>query len=59
MLAIEIALYKGWYNLQLEADSKLVILAISFINTVPWNLRNSCMHLIRNMNFIISHILRE
>ncbi|AET03849.1 hypothetical protein MTR_8g076430 [Medicago truncatula] len=47
---------------ELEIDSKLVVLAISSINAVLWDLRNrwlDSMHLIRNMNFVVSHILRE
>jgi len=62
MLEIEIAFYKGWHNLGLKTNSKLVILVFSSINTVPWDLRNhwlEYMHLIRNMNFIVFHILKE
>ncbi|GAU26607.1 hypothetical protein TSUD_102140 [Trifolium subterraneum] len=62
MYAIEIAFEKGWWNLWVETDSMLVTLPSKSPSMVPGFLRNrrlNCMHLSRNMNFIISHIFRE
>ncbi|MCI09448.1 ribonuclease H protein [Trifolium medium] len=61
--AIGIANSKGWNNLWLETDSKLVQLAFkssSFV--VPWKISNrwhNCTTLVRNMNFIVTHLYRE
>jgi hypothetical protein len=40
----------------------LVVLAFSSTKIVPWQLRNrwdSCLSMISNMNFYVSHIYRE
>jgi hypothetical protein len=62
MNAIEIAHEKGWWNLWLETDSLMVTLAYKSSSMVPWMLRNrwnNCMVMIKDMNFILSHIYRE
>ena len=62
MTAIEIAAEKGCQNLWLETDSKLVSLAFHTISIVPWMLRTrwlNCLGIIRNMNFLVTHIFRE
>jgi ribonuclease HI len=62
MNAIEVAHEKGWWNLWLETDSVMVTLAYKSPAMVPWMLRNrwfNCMHLLKDMNFILSHIYRE
>jgi ribonuclease HI len=48
MFAIEIAYYKGWHNLWLETDSKLVTRSFTSINIVPWDLRNRWLDFISN-----------
>lgn len=40
ILAIEIAFNRGWMNLWLECDFKLVLLAFSNVSIVPWRLKN-------------------
>jgi ribonuclease HI len=61
--AIEVAHQMNWRNLWLETDSALVLLA--FTNPdfhVSWSLRNRWLNaliLIRQMNFIVSHVFRE
>ncbi|XP_058776007.1 uncharacterized protein LOC131650311 [Vicia villosa] len=62
ILAIEIARQKNWTNLWLETDSKLVVLAFSKPDIVPWTLRNrweNVIHHTRSINFSITHIYRE
>jgi ribonuclease HI len=62
MNAIEIAHEKGWWNLWLETDSLMVTLAYKSSFMVPWMLRNrwnNCMVMLKDMNFILSHIYRE
>jgi hypothetical protein len=60
--AIEFAFPKGWWNLWLETDSMLVTLAYKSPTMIPWMLRNrwsNCLHKLKNMNFILSHIYRK
>lgn len=60
--AIEIAASRNWTHLWLELDSTLVVNAFKNKSMVPWHLRNrwlNCRCLIRNMNFLVSHIFRE
>lgn len=62
MTAIDIAVEKGWRNLWLEVDSKVVMLAFSSSFVVPWCISNrwaNCLYKTRLMNFIVSHIYRE
>jgi hypothetical protein len=63
MTAIEVAQSRNWYNLSLEIDSVLVVLAFNNLNTtVAWNFKNrwhNCMLLFKQMNVIVSHIYRE
>ncbi|KAK2406970.1 hypothetical protein QL285_042639 [Trifolium repens] len=62
MNAIDIAHEKGWWNLWLETDSMMVTLAHKSSAIVPWMLRNrwnNCLHKLKDMNFILSHIYRE
>lgn len=62
MWSIEIAFSKGWRNLWLECDSKLVLCAFKNSDIVPWKLRNrwnNCLLLTKQMRFQISHIFRE
>ncbi|GAU14035.1 hypothetical protein TSUD_168600 [Trifolium subterraneum] len=62
MSAIEIAHSKGWNNLWLEFDSKLVNLAFNSSHIVPWKLRNrwfNCLELAKTMLFRVIHIYRE
>ena len=62
MVAIEIAVSKGFSNVWLESDSKLVVMAFKSKLVVPWELRNrweNCLHLTYNMRFCVSHIYRE
>ncbi|MCI20530.1 ribonuclease H protein, partial [Trifolium medium] len=62
ILAIEIAQNKGWNNMWLETDSKLVQLAFKSPSLVPWMLNNrwqNCLHKVRSMNFIVTHLYRE
>lgn len=62
MTAIEIASSKGFTNLWLESDSKLVILAFRSNSGIPWCLSNrwqNCLARIRTMRFFASHIYRE
>jgi len=60
--AIEIAAHHKWNSLWLEVDSALVVNAFKNQSLVPWRLRNrwnNCMHIISNMNFLVSHVYRE
>lgn len=62
MLAIEIAFDKGWHNLWIECDSKLVLDAFKNISLVPWKLVNrwkNCLYIADRMNIRFSHIFRE
>lgn len=62
IIAIEVAHKRGWRNLWLECDSKLVIDSFSNPNIVPWKLKNrwlNCMVLSKEMFFLRSHIYRE
>jgi ribonuclease HI len=61
--AIEVAHQMNWKNLWIETDSVLVVLAFKNPNLhVAWSLRNRWHNahvLLRQMNFIVSHIFRE
>jgi ribonuclease HI len=61
--AIEVAHQMNWRNLWLETNSALVLLAFTKPNFhVAWFLRNrwqNALIMIRQMNFIVSHIFRE
>jgi len=62
ILAIECAMERDWKNLWIESDSKLANLAVKSPNIVPWQLKNrwlNCVHLMSNMNCMITHIYRE
>lgn len=62
MLAIELAFARGWHNLWLECDSKLLVDAFKSEKGVPWKIRNrwrNCLIMTRQMNFLVSHIYRE
>lgn len=61
MLAIEIALEKGWNSLWLECDSSPVVHAFSSSEIVPLKLRAGWKHYIditKSMRFMVSHIFR-
>ncbi|CAJ2668044.1 unnamed protein product [Trifolium pratense] len=61
MRAIEIAANHNRHNLWLESDSSLVVLAFKSHDLVSWSLSNrwfNCSRLLRNMNFVVSHIER-
>jgi ribonuclease HI len=61
--AIEVAHQMNWKNLWLETDSELVVLAFKNPDFhVAWALRNrwhNALVLLRQMNFVVSHIFRE
>jgi ribonuclease HI len=62
MRAIEIAASRNWLHLWLELDSALIVNTFKSNSVIAWNLRNrwnNCPYLLRNMNFIVSHIFRE
>ncbi|KAK2410659.1 hypothetical protein QL285_046012 [Trifolium repens] len=62
MQAIKIAHLKGWWNLWLETDSMMATLAFKDSSMIHWHFRNrwfNCMVLLKDMNFIITHIYRE
>lgn len=62
MKAIEIAHQQGWNYLWLELDSAMVVHALKHNSQVPCKLRNrwrNCTQIIKNMNFIVSHVYRE
>lgn len=62
ILAVECAIDRNWNNLWIESDSKLANLAVKSPNIVPWQLKNrwlNCVHLMSNMNCMITHIYRE
>jgi hypothetical protein len=62
MFAIEIARYKRWSNLWIEADSKLAALAFKNSSFVLWKLKNRWLNWLasaRSLNVIVSHIFRE
>lgn len=57
MMSIEIVSDRGWHNLWLENDSKLVV-----VKVVPWQLRNrwrNYLILTWQMNFFVSHFYKE
>jgi ribonuclease HI len=61
--AIEVAHQMNWRHLWLETDSELVVSAFKNPDKlVSWSLRNrwhNALFLIRQMNFVVSHIFRE
>jgi ribonuclease HI len=62
MIAIEVAVDKGYTNLWMESDSQLVILAFKSSSVVPWHLKarwENCLYLTRSMSFFVTHIYRE
>ncbi|YP_008992319.1 hypothetical protein Salmi_Mp055 (mitochondrion) [Salvia miltiorrhiza] len=63
MMAVDIAFSKGWHSLWIESDSIYVVsLLRSRSMIVPWNHRNRwlyTLHLIRQMNIVVTHIFRE
>ncbi|XP_019465400.1 PREDICTED: uncharacterized protein LOC109363602 [Lupinus angustifolius] len=62
IMTIEISHYKGCSNIWLECDSSLVGDIFKGGAMIPWKLLCNCAHcrhLIRLMNFRISHIFRE
>jgi hypothetical protein len=62
ILAIECAYDRNWYQLWLECDSSLVVLAFKDPFVIPWQLKNrwlNCITKIKSMSFCISHIYRE
>jgi hypothetical protein len=62
MSAIELAASKGYWNVWLETDSKLILQAFQSYTMVPWNLRNrwyNCLLVTHNMRFMVSHVYRE
>ncbi|XP_050907956.1 uncharacterized protein LOC127121518 isoform X1 [Lathyrus oleraceus] len=61
-LAIKITHKRGWRNLWLETDFKLVSLAFKNSSSIPWRLKNrwfNCLSILNDMNFIVSRIVRE
>jgi hypothetical protein len=62
MQAIELAHHHIWWNLWLETDSMMATLAYKSPSLIPWQLRirwSNCMVLLKDMNFIMSHVYRE
>lgn len=62
MRAIEIAASHQWKSLWLESDSALVVNAFKNHSLIPWKLRNrwnNCLHIVRGMNFLVTHVFRE
>jgi len=62
MTTIEIAHQQGMNHLWLELDSAMVVHVLNRNSQVPCKLRNrwrNCNQLIKNMNFIVSHVYRE
>ncbi|XP_058761813.1 uncharacterized protein LOC131635226 [Vicia villosa] len=62
ILAIEIARQNNWTNLWLESGSKLVVLAFSKPEIVPWTIWNrweNVLHHTRSINFLTTHKYRE
>lgn len=62
MRSIELAYQRRWKKLWIETDSSLVILAASNMDLVPCALRNrwkNCLAILRQMQYIITHIYRE
>jgi hypothetical protein len=60
--AIEIAHRRGFNHLLLDCNSMLVTLSFKSQLAIPWKLRNNwnnCLHLVRNMYFVVSHNIRE
>jgi ribonuclease HI len=61
--AIEVAHQMNWNNLWLETDSSLAVLAFKNPDfLVTWSLRNrwhNALIILRQMNFVVSHICRE
>jgi ribonuclease HI len=63
MRAVKFAFHNNWHNIWIESDSTLVV--SSFKNpdrAVPWVLRNrwkNVLHMVNNMNCIVTHIYRE
>lgn len=62
IIAIETAHSKGWLNLWLETDSQLVQHAFGNKTLIAWELRNiwcNCIELMKDVNFVVSHIDSE
>ncbi|XP_058732705.1 uncharacterized protein LOC131604270 [Vicia villosa] len=62
IMAIEKAMMMKWKKLWIETDCKLVVLAISNSNLVPWSLKSrwlTCWEYTLSIDFRISHIYRE
>jgi hypothetical protein len=62
MQAIELAHHHIWWNLWQETDSMMATLAYKSPSLIPWQLRirwSNCMVLLKDMNFIMSHVFRE
>jgi len=62
IIAIEIAVDRGWTNLWLECDSSLVNLAFAKPEMAPWDIIKrwkTCIALTQNMQLTVTHIYRE
>ena len=62
ILAMEVALSKGFNYLRLETNSQLVYLALKSSYNVPWSLRNrwhNCLAFVRSIHFTFSHVYME
>jgi hypothetical protein len=58
--AIEISEAKGWSNIWLETDSKLVQRAFNSSSIVPWEISNrsqNCISITRSMTFLVTQII--
>lgn len=60
--AVRVAWNKHWSNLWLETDSSLVVHYFKAPHLVPWRFKTSwanCLHIVRKLNFRVSHVYRE
>jgi hypothetical protein len=60
ILAMEMALEKGWLRLWVESDSQVAVRASKDHSIVPWNLRNRWRNCFSHqMQLLFSHVYRE
>ncbi|XP_058750770.1 uncharacterized protein LOC131623764 [Vicia villosa] len=62
IMAIELAMERGWIKLWIETDCILVVKAFSNTNIVPWYIKSRwryCCAFTLQIDFLISHTFRE
>lgn len=63
VLAIEIAVHRGWSSIWLECDSLSAVYCLNNSSfSLPWQIRVrwfNCMTKLKSMNFHVSHVFRE